>query len=163
MMREWNRQWPNARRGAAMVEFAIAMPFLMLILMGCLEFGLLSKDISLVQQACFNGARAVSLGASVAEVKKAVVDGSPKGVLVQNVHVSYRLPVLDSNGKQVGGWKVDATGRPEWIELQDDAQNDVPSGSMVRVRVDRFPHILVTGRFFQWLPKYDASWRVDTG
>ncbi len=47
----------NSERGAAVVEFAIILPFLMLLLMGIIEFGLLFYNQQVLTNASREGAR----------------------------------------------------------------------------------------------------------
>jgi hypothetical protein len=63
------------RRGAVLVEFALALPLLMLIIVGILDFGLLFQRQQVVTNAAREGARmAVLHGYSVTDVKQRVLD-----------------------------------------------------------------------------------------
>lgn len=52
------RNRKNAQRGAILVEFAVALPFLLVLLMGVTEFGLLFYNKQVLTNASREGARA---------------------------------------------------------------------------------------------------------
>jgi Flp pilus assembly protein TadG len=64
-------------RGAAMVEFAIVLPVLLLILLGIIEFGRAYNAQVSIQAAAREGARELALRHSTGEVESATRDGAP--------------------------------------------------------------------------------------
>jgi hypothetical protein len=48
-----------------------------------------------------------------------------------------------------------------WVPVSDKAsglENDVPSDSVIRVSIVDYPHQMVTGRFFAFLPGYENGY-----
>lgn len=72
-MKNWKRQKPSRRRGAAVVEMAVTLPIFLVVLLGILEFG----RAMMVQQLLVNGAR---IG-----VRKAILDESTNSEVEQLV------------------------------------------------------------------------------
>ena len=64
-------------RGAAMVEFAIVLPVLMLILLGIIEFGRAYNAQVSIQAAAREGARELALRHSTTDVVNATRGGAP--------------------------------------------------------------------------------------
>jgi Flp pilus assembly protein TadG len=64
-------------RGAAMVEFAIILPVLVMVLMGIIEFGRAYNTQVSIQAAAREGARELALRHSGAQVDAAVRSGAP--------------------------------------------------------------------------------------
>ena len=64
-------------RGAVMVEFAIILPILLMLVMGIIEFGRAYNTQISMQAAAREGARALALGKSAAEVDTRVRDAAP--------------------------------------------------------------------------------------
>jgi Flp pilus assembly protein TadG len=64
-------------RGAAMVEFAIVLPVLLLILLGIIEFGRAYNTQVSIQAAAREGARELALRHSSTDVVSATRDGAP--------------------------------------------------------------------------------------
>ena len=64
-------------RGAAMVEFAIVLPVLMLILVGIIEFGRAYNTQVSIQAAAREGARELALRHSAAAAESATRAGAP--------------------------------------------------------------------------------------
>jgi Flp pilus assembly protein TadG len=64
-------------RGAAMVEFAIVLPVLLLILMGIIEFGRAYNTQVSIQAAAREGARELALRHSSTAVESATRGGAP--------------------------------------------------------------------------------------
>ena len=64
-------------RGAAMVEFAIVLPVLLLILLGIIEFGRAYNTQVSIQAAAREGARELALRHGSTAVESATRDGAP--------------------------------------------------------------------------------------
>lgn len=69
-------QYIKNNRGQAIVEFALVIPWLLLLVVGILEFGLILNQYMVVAEAAREGARSAALGgddATVVNVVKAAV------------------------------------------------------------------------------------------
>jgi Flp pilus assembly protein TadG len=64
-------------RGAALVEFALILPILVLFVFGIVEFGRAYSARIELTAAVREGARAVALGANNADAQSATKDGAP--------------------------------------------------------------------------------------
>jgi Flp pilus assembly protein TadG len=64
-------------RGAALVEFALVLPVLVLFVFGIVEFGRAYSARIQLTSAVREGARAVALGGTPAEAADATKDGAP--------------------------------------------------------------------------------------
>lgn len=134
-------QW--GRRGAALVEFVIVVPLLLLMLLGILEFGVIMHDYIMLNQAAREGARTacISTNNSVEKVKAEVL----RAAALPNLRPDMiRITRYDPN---TGGW-VAVGDKPSGTE------NDAPADSIVRVAIKDYPHQMVTGNFFSLLPGY---------
>ncbi len=132
------------RRGAAMVEFAIVVPLLMLLLLGIMEFGMLMHDHLMLEQGTREGARTAAIGGSVRDIQKRVMEASVPGVRPDMVQIT----AYDANS---GSWVTVA-------DKTSGRENSVPSDGIVRVTIKDFPHRMVTGNFFSWLPGYSNGY-----
>lgn|SRR4051794_12795312 len=129
------------RRGAALVEFAIVVPLLLLLILGIMEFGVTMHDYIMVVHGAREGARKAAIGNSISKVKAYVLEASAlRDLRADMVQVTW----FDPN---TNGW-VAVTDKPGGLE------NAVPRDGIVRVMVVDYPHRMVTGNFFAWLPGY---------
>jgi Flp pilus assembly protein TadG len=64
-------------RGAAMVEFAIVLPLLLVLVMGIIEFGRAYNTQVAIQSAAREGARELALRRSSSQVSAAVTNAAP--------------------------------------------------------------------------------------
>lgn len=124
-------------RGGVAVEFALVAPIMLIIAFATIEFGLIFKDMLVMNQAAREGARQAALGA-------------PPGSVV--ACVLAEAPTLNTEGIQVltdyrflsgGGWSSWQTLLP----AGDPPTNNAAPGAQVRVRVV-YHHQLATGRLF---------------
>src|SRR5712691_2035370 len=129
-----------AKAGAALVEFVIVAPLLLLLLLGIMEFGVIMHDYIMLAQGAREGARTAAIGGAVKDIQKRVMEAS--------------LPTVSQNMIQITEFNPGTGG---WVAVGDKAsgdKNDVPSDGIVRVTIKSFPHHMVTGNFFSWLPGY---------
>jgi Flp pilus assembly protein TadG len=131
------------RRGAAMVEFVIVVPMLLLLVLGIMEFGMVMHDYIMLVQGTREGARTAAIGDPVQKIQKRVIEASLPSVRDDMVQVSY----YDANS---GSW-VAAGDTPSGLK------NNVPRDGIVRVTIKDYPHRMVTGSFFAWLPNVSAG------
>ena len=85
-------------RGAAMVEFAIVLPVLLLILLGIIEFGRAYNAQVSIQAAAREGARELALRHSSTEVESATRDGAPS-VTIDGIAQTACPPSGDGKAK----------------------------------------------------------------
>jgi hypothetical protein len=140
------------RRGAAMVELALLLPVLLLILMGIIEFGLMLHVRLMLDQGAREGAQAAAIGRPVDQIVDETIHASLSTVRPSMVRAQFRdtddswKPIVDT---------VDKAGKPV---------NAVPDHAMVRVTIEAYPHRLIMGSFFSWLPGYkDGSVAMTAG
>jgi Flp pilus assembly protein TadG len=76
-MSEAQSRRTTGERGAAIVEFAIVLPLLLLLVFGIIEFGRGYNVKVQLTGAVREGAREVALGGSRAEARQAVRDAAP--------------------------------------------------------------------------------------
>ena len=63
----------NNQNGAAMVEFAIVLPLLLILICGVIEFGVMFYDKAVITNASREGARAGITGLGNSEIKQIVL------------------------------------------------------------------------------------------
>lgn len=123
-------------RGGVAVEFALVAPILVIFLFGVIEFGLIFKDLLILNQAAREATRAGALGKPTA-MMTAVMTTS--GATLTTGSIVYYL----ERGVYSGGtWTYTTltdTGNP--------LTNSAITGDYVRVRLV-YPHTLVTGKLF---------------
>jgi len=119
------------------VEFALVLPILAMLLLGIAEFGMIGYHRSTLDQAARAGVREAAIGRPLAAVREQV-RASVTGMVIADDSI-----VVEYSGED--GWV--AVG-----DAGDGSANDAPFGRIVRVRVVDWPHQLVTGSFFNWLP-----------
>lgn len=64
-------------KGQSLVEFAILLPFILLILLGILEFGIILNSYLTIHNAAREGARLGIVGGSNMEIENLIVEISP--------------------------------------------------------------------------------------
>jgi hypothetical protein len=110
----------------------------MLLLMGIMEFGMILHDYLSITQGAREGVREAAIGSPNAKVKSRVSRAALPAITTEMIQVQY---YDDSQAR--------------WMDAQDDTNgvsNLVPPKSLIRVRVANYPHRLITGSFFAWLP-----------
>ncbi len=138
-MRRRGRRGFRRTRGAALVEFALVLPLLLLLFLGILEFGVVAlQELTLVQVAR-EGSRQASLGRSVAQIEERVLNMG--GALPNPGEVAVAATYSTDDG---------ATYPYALADVGDGSENDAPPGSLVKVIVT-CPHQMLTGDFFSWL------------
>src|SRR2546425_10446549 len=60
------------RRGAALVEFSLVLPLLMLLLLGVMEFGMIMHDFLTLAHSVREGVRSAAIGKTADEVRQQV-------------------------------------------------------------------------------------------
>lgn len=109
-MNEMGRTGRTNDRGAAMVEFALILPILVVLLLGIMEFGRAYNAKISIQAAAREGARALALdedpGAAVAAADDDVLGDSvtitsstpcpgPYATVTVSAPITYRIPFIN--------------------------------------------------------------------
>lgn len=127
------------RRGAALVEFALILPILLMLFLGIIEFGvMMMHELTLVQVAR-EGSREASLGRPVASIQERILNMA--GALPNHSELQISLSYSTNQGLTYPYTLADAGGGSE---------NSAPPGSLIKVKLN-WPHHLLTGSFFSWL------------
>jgi Flp pilus assembly protein TadG len=92
-------------RGQAIVEFALVFPWLILMLVGVIEFGLILNQYMVMSEAAREGARSAALGADNATVTAAV----QAAVSSQSIDKSRITVSINPSGARVRGNAVTVT------------------------------------------------------
>jgi Flp pilus assembly protein TadG len=131
----------SGRRGAALVEFAIVLPLLMVLLLGIMEFGMIMRDYLMLGHGAREGARTAAVGGTVSEIRQQVINTAAlRDLKPEMIQSTY----FDKNTET-------------WVavgDLPSGQKNAVPSDSIIRVTIKSYPHRMVTGSFFALLPGY---------
>jgi len=144
--RETRHNFLRKRKGQALVEFALVLPFLIILVLGIMEFGWLTKNQLTVDNAAREGARSAALGKSISEITSVIqnqtttVPGSPSQLTI----TMYR----DDNDATNGYNYTIALGDGE-ADSDGVVKNDAPAGAMIQVKVS-VPEQSLTG-FFPFL------------
>jgi Flp pilus assembly protein TadG len=126
----------RGRRGAALVEFALVVPLLMLLLLGVMEFGMIMHDYLTLAHSVREGVRTAAIGNTTAQIRQQVQRSSLPALQDSMIHVRYQ--------DKKGDW-VEVTGSPAGAAVPSDAH-------FAEVSIVGYPHKMVTGSFFAWLP-----------
>ena len=121
---------PRLRRGAALIEFAMVVPWLVIMILGIVEFGWYAKNQLTVANATREGARAASLGRSVGEV------------ILRVRRSAAPIRINDGDVKLQYSTDSGATYRDVHNKVSG-TENDAPSGSLLKVTVTA-PHRSLT-------------------
>ena len=117
------------RRGTSLLEFALVIPFLLLVLLGIIEFAWFARTQLAVANAVREGARVASIGKTQGEIRNRVVNAAiPLTVDPANI----ALEQSTDSGASYGAFPADNTAKTP-------PQNGVTTGALVRVRID-MPH-----------------------
>lgn len=148
--RKPGRRRRGARRGAALVEYAITASLYFLLVFGIVEL----TWITIYRNALLNGAAlAARDGAQskpIATMQADVSSGSHLTVSTSYISIQYNS-------------SDDASG--SWSDVTDNASstdpitglplaNAVTTGKPIRVKVASYPYHLMTASFFSWLPGF---------
>lgn len=133
----------RARRGAAIAEFVLVVPALFIVVMAIAEFGTMFSEYLILHQGAREGARQAALGSTLSTIRSRVRTASYTGVTDTYITVDRYN-----------------TSTSAWVSVANQTSgtaNDAPTGSLVRVRIASYPHRMVTGTFFSWLPTYTSG------
>jgi Flp pilus assembly protein TadG len=96
----------SGERGAAVVEFAIVLPLLVMFLLGIVQFSLMYNRQQAIHAAAREGGRVASLSTSTQDDITAAVDGALEGTVFDSARVitispNTTQPCLDNQGATV--------------------------------------------------------------
>lgn len=118
-------------RGAALVEFALILPLLMLMLLGIMECGLMLMQQLTLEQAAREGLRVAAVRRPTGEVIDRIRNSA--SALPNEAEMQIALSYSLDNGRTYPYTLGNALG-----------ENTAPSGSLIRASVV-VPHHLMTG------------------
>jgi len=129
------------RRGAALLEFALVVPILLLILIGIIEFGWMEKNQLTLANATREGARDAAVGFSTEMIRTRVqnrassIPGAPAGL---------EIAMQRDNGSEADGYSYDIPLGDKPPNATGTVYNDAPGGCLVRIQVS-IRHRALTG------------------
>jgi Flp pilus assembly protein TadG len=129
----------RSRRGAALVEFALVLPILLMLFLGIVEFGVMMMHQLTLVQVAREGSRQASLGRPLAQIQDRILNMA--GVLPNHNELVSTFKYSTDQGQTYPYTLGDAAG---------GTQNNAPAGSLIRITLN-WPHHLLTGSFFSWL------------
>ena len=136
-------QGRRRRRGSVLVEFLVMLPFYATMFFGVLEFGIIFNDRIQLNNVCRMGARMAACGHTLAEIRNGIGAYPDMGVTDSMIFVEYND-------------QIDGSG--SWVAAADAGTvNNIPQGYLCRVRIEDWPHELITGSFFNWLPSVSGG------
>lgn len=135
----------RARRGAALVEFAVVGVLAWSMVLGILEFSWMATSRGAMLTGCARAARSASLGKPLATIRDEVRAGSRLDIADADIDVEYNS---------------ENDGSGSWRDVRDDPKsgnpplaNAVEGGRPVRVSVTGWQYPMISGAFFAWLPQ----------
>lgn len=130
----------NGRRGAALVEFALILPILLMLFLGIIEFGVLMMHQLTLVQVAREGSRHASLGRPVAQIEERILNTA--GALPNHNELTTDLSYSTDEG---------LTYPYSLGDIGAGGENNAPPGSLIKVTVT-WPHHMITGSFLtRWL------------
>ncbi len=129
----------RSRRGAALVEFALILPILLMLFLGIVEFGVMMMHQLTLVQVAREGSRHASLGRPVGQIRERIVNVA--GALPNHDELAMHFSYSTDEG---------LTYPYALSDVGSGSENNAPPGSLIKVTLD-WPHHLLTGSFFSWL------------
>jgi Flp pilus assembly protein TadG len=129
----------RGKRGAALVEFALILPILLMLFLGIIEFGVLMMHQLTLVQVAREGSRTASLGRPTPEIQTRMLNLA--GALPNHDELAVNLSYSTDEGASYPYALGNVGGSSE---------NSAPPGSLIKVTLG-WPHHLLTGSFFSWM------------
>ena len=104
------------RRGAALVEFALVMPLLLLLLIGIMEFGRAWSHTQVITDAARQGARLAALLNNSSAGQDSVRTVVKRALQAGNIIATDQMITIDPTVAGVSGWKA-GTNTPVGVSL----------------------------------------------
>lgn len=117
----------HGERGQALLEFALAVPLFLMLILAAIEFGLLINGHMVLANAVREGARAASLGQSVSQVNSRVISMSQRLNVTGNA-ITTAFSTDNGTTWTTMTIPVGAVGGNA-----SSTKNPAPTGSLVRV------------------------------
>jgi Flp pilus assembly protein TadG len=134
------------RKGQALVEFALVLPFLILLVLGIMEFGWLTKNQLTIDNAAREGARSAALGKTTTDITS-VINNQTSTVPYSSTQLTITMK-RDDNSSGTNDY-IYANTLKDTTDSNGNSVNDAPAGSMIKVTVS-IPEHSLTG-FFPFL------------
>jgi len=113
-------------RGQAMVEFALVLPVLLLLIIGSMEFGLVTNQYMVLAESAREGARSAALGGSNATV------GTVVRTAASSIDTSQLVVTISPTDTRVRGNGVTVTVRVPVQAITQLMSPFFPAGFMVQ-------------------------------
>lgn len=104
------------RRGAALVEFALVMPLLLLLLIGIMEFGRAWSQTQVITDAARQGARLAALLNNSSAGQDSVRLVVRRALAAGNIIATDQMISIDPTQAGVSGWKA-GTNTPVGVSI----------------------------------------------
>lgn len=140
------------RKGQALVEFALVLPFLIILILGIMEFGWLTKNQLAVANATREGARAAALGKSISEITTTIQNGTT-GVPGSPANLTILMKRDDNDASNGYNYTIDLGDAA--ADSDGVVKNDAPAGAMIQVKVSIMNQPLTA--FFSFLTNRTIS------
>ena len=139
-----NRMWK--RRDTAMVEFALVIPVIMLILVGLLEFGWMTKNRLQFANAVREGARDAAIGKSNTTVKTRIAErcSGIAGASTNPADGKPAITIMRDDNNDANGYAYTITVGDKTADSSGVVYNDAPSGAAIQVTAS-MPQASLTG------------------
>ena len=111
--------WDNS--GAAVIEFAMLAPVLLLLGLGVLQFGPVLKQQAVLQVAAHQGAQVLSTGRTAASIWTQTTSAIDSAISTLSGTVSVTLSVCDSGGDTCTSCSDDASCATLFASAEGDA------------------------------------------
>ena len=136
------------RRGAALVEFALILPLLLLFVFGIIEFGSMLLTYQAVGQLAREGARSGALGDSAGTMNSTITTTATTMYSLVPAKIASKTYEYHTYTRNGSSWD----GPTGWTEFTagNPAPSDTNQYSQIRVTVT-YNYDLITGSLFSWL------------
>lgn len=138
----------NKNRGAAMVEFALVVPFFFMLMCSIIYGGLVMHDITSLNEITRNAARygsVIESGISDDDKRKAIVkyvrDKAKGSLVLYKIEKGTDVEIIDSE-LTVGNTGSDSSSKDKSIQITVEAKMD--ETGMLTLFLDYFPEDLKT-------------------
>lgn len=142
----------SRRKAQALVEFALVLPFLIVLILGIMEFGWLTKNQLSINNATREGARTAALGRSTTEITS-VIENQTDGVPGSPGKLTITMKCDDNNASNGYNYNINLSNAA--ADSEGVVHNDAPAGAMIQVTVS-IPNQSLTG-FFSFLTNRTIS------
>lgn len=132
--------------GSALVEFAVVSTMVFTVLFGLIEMGMLFKDVTILNQAVLQGARAAGIGQTPTQIRSLVTQSAP------TLDTSQLAVQLSAPGY---GFSTDGGATYTTLGVAG-ANNNAPSGSLIKIQAI-YQHKWLTSFIFRGTKQMSAA------